>query len=200
LLQLLHQYRTATLVSAGVYTLSGFLRGQRGTASTGHSASDRFIVLASGGLRFIPLQQGDLGRLRFYKAASAGQKLSAVTSQSLTPAGITLKPFAPVNARANRNASDTVLTWTRQTRLSTRIVGTLGISTPLGEAAEAYEVEIYTAGHATLKRTLTSSTPTVTYTGAQQIADFGSAPASLAIKVYQISATVGRGTPLTVTI
>ena len=194
------QYRTATLVSAGVYTLSGFLRGQRGTASTGHSVSERFILLASGGLRFVPLQAGDLGRLRYYKAASAGQKLSAVTSQSLTPAGITLKPFAPVGARANRDTSDTVLTWIRQTRLSTRIVGTLGISSPLGEAAESYEVEIYTAGHAALLRTLTSSTPTATYTSAQQVTDFGSAPTSIAIKVYQISATVGRGTPLTTTV
>jgi len=193
------QYRTATLVSAGVYALSGFLRGQR-TTPTSHIAAERFVLLGAGGLRFIPLQQGDLGRLRYYKAASAGQKLSAVTSQSLTPAGITLKPFAPVNARANRNAADTVLTWTRQTRLSTRIVGTLGISTPLGEAVEAYEVEIYTAGHTALLRTLTSSTPAVTYASAQQIADFGSAPASIAIKVYQISATVGRGTPLTTTV
>jgi hypothetical protein len=193
------QYRTATLVSAGVYTLSGFLRGQRATP-TSHIAAERFVLLAAGGLRFIPLQQGDLGRVRYYKAASAGQRLSAVTSQSITPAGITLKPFAPVNARANRNAADTVLTWTRQTRLSTRIVGTLGISSPLGEAAEAYEVEIYTAGHAALLRTLTSSTPTATYTSAQQVTDFGSAPTSIAIKVYQISATVGRGTPLTTTV
>ena len=194
------QYRTATLMSAGVYTLSGFLRGQRGTDSTGHGASDRFIVLASGGLRFVPLQQGDLGRLRYYKAASAGQRLSAVTSQSLTPAGITLKPFAPVDARANRDTADTVLTWIRQTRLSTRIVGTLGISSPLGETAEAYEVEIYSAGHAALLRTLTSGTPSVTYTSAQQVTDFGSAPASLAVKIYQISATVGRGTPLITTV
>ena len=194
------QYRTATLVSAGVYTLSGFLRGQRGTDSTGHGASDRFIVLASGGLRFVPLQAGDLGRLRYYKAASAGQKLSAVTSQSLTPAGITLKPFAPVDARANRDAADTVLTWVRQTRLSTRIVGTLGISSPLGEAAEAYEVEIYTAGHAALLRTLTSATPSVTYTNAQQVADFGAGQSAIAVKIYQISATVGRGTPLTTTV
>ena len=194
------QYRTATLMSAGVYTLSGFLRGQRGTDSTGHGASDRFIVLASGGLRFVPLQQGDLGRLRYYKAASAGQRLSAVTSQSLTPAGITLKPFAPVDARANRDTADTVLTWIRQTRLSTRIVGTLGISSPLGEAAEAYEVEIYTAGHAALLRTLTSATPSVTYTSAQQLTDFGSGQSVIAVKIYQISATVGRGTPLITTV
>lgn len=194
------QYRTATLVSAGVYTLSGFLRGQRGTASTGHAASERFVALASGGLRFVPLQQGDLGRLRYYKAASAGQRLSAVTSQSLTPAGITLKPFAPVDCRANRDTADTVLTWIRQTRLSTRIVGTLGISSPLGEAAESYEVEIYTAGHAALLRTLTSATPSVTYTSAQQVTDFGAGQSAIAVKIYQISATVGRGTPLITTV
>ena len=74
------------------------------------------------------------------------------------------------------------------------------VTQPLGEAAEAYEVEIYTAGHATLKRTMTSATPSVTYTSAMQVADFGSNQAALAVKIYQISATVGRGAPLAVTV
>ena len=196
------QYRTATLVSAGVYTLSNFLRGRRGTewAQTGHVGGERFVVLGTSGLRYITLQTSDLGSARYYKAASAGQKLSAVSSQTITPAGISLECFSPVDARANRATTDTVLTWTRRTRLSTRLVGTLPISAPLGETTESYEVEVWDSGYTTLKRTLTSSTPTVTYTSAAQVTDFGSNQAVLYLKIYQLSAIVGRGYPLTVSV
>jgi len=196
------QYRVATLVSAGVYTLSGLLRGRRGTedAMTGHVAAERFVALGISGVRFLPLQSGDLARLRYYKGVSASQALSAVTAQSITPVGNTLKPFAPVHPRANRDAADTVISWTRQTRLSTRIVGALPPSIPLGETAESYEVEIWDSGYTTLKRTLASSTQAVTYTNAQQVTDFGSAQVTLYVKIYQLSATVGRGKPLTASI
>jgi hypothetical protein len=197
------QYRSALLVSAGVYTLSGLLRGRRGTgwATSIHLGSERFVALGNSGVRFIELQSSDLGRLKYYKGASASQKLSAVTSQSMTPAGIALKPFSPVGCRANRTTTDTALTWTRRTRLSTRMTGTLGINVPLGEASESYEVEVYASGaFATVKRTLNSSTPSVTYTSAQQVTDFGSNQATLYLKIYQLSATVGRGYPLTITL
>jgi len=196
------QYRTATLVSAGVYTLSGFLRGRRGTewAQTGHTSGERFVALGTSGLRFVPLQSGDLGRQRYYKAASAGQKLSAVTAQPITPTGVALECFSPVNARANRTTADTVLTWTRRTRLSTRLVGTLPINAPLGETTEAYEVEVWDSSYTTLKRTLIASTASVIYTSAQQVTDFGSTQVTLYLKIYQLSATVGRGYPLTVSI
>ena len=195
------QYRVASLVSAGVYTLSGLLRGRKGTASTGHVAAERFVALSTtAGLRFLVLQSADLARLRYFKGVSASQALSAVTAQSITPIGNTLKPFAPVDARANRATTDTVLTWVRQTRLSTRIVGTLPMSIPLGETSESYEVEVWDSGYTTLKRTLTASTPTVTYTSANQVTDFGSNQAVLYLKIYQLSATVGRGTALTVSV
>lgn len=196
------QYRSATLVSAGVYTLSGFLRGRRGTewAQTGHASGERFVALGTSGLRFVPLQSGDLGRLRYYKAASAGQKLSAVTAQPITPAGVALECFSPVNLRANRSTTDTALTWTRRTRLSTRLVGSLPINAPLGEVTEAYDVEVWDSSYTTLKRTISSNTPAATYTAADQVTDFGSTQAVLYLKIYQLSATVGRGYPLTASI
>jgi hypothetical protein len=196
------QYRSATLVSAGVYTLSGLLRGRRGTewAQTGHASGERFVALGTSGLRFVPLQSGDLGRLRYYKAASAGQKLSAVTAQPITPAGVALECFSPVNLRANRSTTDTALTWTRRTRLSTRLVGSLPINAPLGEVTEAYDVEVWDSSYTTLKRTISSNTPAATYTAADQVTDFGSTQAVLYLKIYQLSATVGRGYPLTASI
>lgn len=194
------QFRTAALVSTGIYTLSGLLRGRRGTewAQTGHAAAERFVLLAASGMRFLELESAALGRLRYYKAATAGQRLSSAVAETITPAGVGLECFSPVDLRADRTTSDTVLTWKRRTRLSTRLVGPLPIYAPLGEASEAYEVDIYADGtYATLKRTLSASSATVTYTSAQQTADFGSGQSVLYCKVYQLSGNVGRGYPLT---
>jgi hypothetical protein len=62
---------------------------------------------------------------------------------------------------------------------------------PLGEDSEAYEVNVMNG--AAVVRTLTSSTPTVTYTATQQTADFGAPQSSYTVRVYQISASYGRG-------
>jgi hypothetical protein len=198
------QYRTATLVSAGVYTLSGFLRGRRGTewAMTVHTTGENFCVLGVAGMMLVPLQSADLGKLWYYKAASAGQALSAVTAKTITPTGVLLKPFAPTNCRVNRVTTDTAITWTRRTRLAPRFVGTLGINTPLGETTEAYEVEVYSSNtFITLRRTITGlTTPAATYTSAQQVTDFGANQSVLYLRIYQLSATVGRGYSLQVTI
>lgn len=195
----------ATLVSPGVYTLSGLLRGRRGTdwASTGHVAAERFVELtpAGDGIRFLPLNAVDLGSLRYYKAASAGQLLSAVTAETITPAGITLKPFSPVNARVDREAVDHIITWSRRTRLSTRLVGSLPIYAPLGEASEAYEVEIFassahaTAGTPVLRTISAAGAATCTYTSAQRTTD-GTGSSVVYMRIYQLSAAVGRGYPL----
>lgn len=197
------QYRTATLVSTGIYTLSGLLRGRRGTewAVSTHADEDVFVALSTSGLRFIPLQTSDLGHAFYYKAPSAGQRLSSVDAQTLTPMGVGLECFSPVDARANRVSTDTVITWIRRTRLSTSLVGATAISAPLGEDTEAYEVDVYSSsGFATVLRTITATSATCTYTLAQQTTDFGSGQSTLYVKIYQMSALTGRGYALTATI
>jgi hypothetical protein len=196
------QFRDATLLSTGVYQLGGLLRGRRGTewAMTGHAASERFVQLSLTGMRFIELQTSELGKLRYYKAASAGQRLSSVTAKSITPLGVGLEPFSPVDARVDRTAADHVVSWRRRTRLSGRITGPLAWSHPLGEATESYEVEIFsslanaTAGTPVL-RTVTATASNFTYTSAQRATD-GTGSAVVYLRVYQLSATVGRGYPL----
>ena len=194
------QFVTATLGGTGIYTLSGLLRGRRGTewAISTHAASETVVLLSTSGLRFIPLQTGELGRLRYFKPVTQGQRIATVTAQTFTPMGIALKPFAPINLRANRASTDTVLTWERRTRYSYRITGPLVWSCPLGETSESYVVEIYSSNtYTTLKRTLTATTNNVTYTLAQQTTDFGSGQSVLYAKVYQVSSLIGRGYALT---
>ena len=72
---------------------------------------------------------------------------------------------------------------------------------PLAEELEAYEVEILDG--ATVKRVLSTTTTSAVYTAAQQTADWG-APLgpgdTLDIRIFQLSALVGRGAPKTVTL
>ncbi len=72
---------------------------------------------------------------------------------------------------------------------------------PLAEESEAYEVE--TRDGSTVKRTLTTTATSVLYTAAQQTADWG-APLgpgqSLTIRIFQLSALIGRGAGRSVTL
>ena len=75
------------------------------------------------------------------------------------------------------------------------------LEVPLDEEMEAYEVDILDG--ATVLRTLSASSPIVTYSGAQQIADWGTLlayPNTLDVVIYQISASYGRGAPHAVTL
>ena len=63
---------------------------------------------------------------------------------------------------------------------------------PLGEDEERYEIDILDGP--AVKRTLTATTPAATYTAAEQTADFGAPQSSISLRLYQLSATRGRGT------
>jgi hypothetical protein len=102
-----------------------------------------------------------------------------------------LKPLSPVHVRGARSGGDLLLTWVRRTRTGGDSWD--GIDVPLGETEERYEIDILDG--TTLKRTLTAATPTATYTAAQQTTDFGTPQPSISLRIYQISATRGRGTP-----
>jgi hypothetical protein len=194
------QFLTADLVDTGIYTLSGFLRGSRGTewATTGHVADETFVLLRPSGMRRLEMDTSAIGANRYYRAVTIGLQLSGARTDRFQNMAIGLKPFSPFAVRAARNPSthDIALTWQRRTRLAVRTIGPMGISVPLGEEAEAYAVDVYSDGtYTTLKRTLTVSTPTVTYTSAQQVADFGTNQSTVYLHVHQLSAVVGRGYP-----
>ena len=69
------------------------------------------------------------------------------------------------------------------------------------EEVEAYEVEILEG--ASIKRTLTTSAASAVYTAAHQTTDWG-APLgpgdTLDIRIYQLSALIGRGAVKTITL
>ncbi len=192
--ELIH-FRTATLLSAGNYRLSGLLRGRRGTdgyVST-HAAAERFALLAIPGTLRVGNALAETGIPLYYKAVSNGTTIAVTAYQTLTNAAKGLLPLSPVHVGGGKQSNDDfIITWVRRTRLDGGWRPL--VDAPLGESSEEYRVYIYDG--ATLKRILTVYAETATYTAAQQTTDFGApvAAGALTIEVCQMSASVGLGT------
>lgn len=188
-------FRSAVLNSDGTYTVSGFLRGQRGSeyAIGTHAPNERFVLVDPTSFVRVSGVTADLGMPRLYKAVTSGSTLAKTTAQSFTNAGAGLKPYAPVHVGGGRDADGNVLIqWVRRSRISGEWRNNVDV--PIGEEAERYEVEIWTADRSTLKRTISGLTsPAATYSAAEQAAD-GIAPGTgISVSVYQLSSIVGRG-------
>lgn len=195
--------RTCSLQPDGSYLLTDMLRGRFGTehAVGLHVVGDRIILLNSA-LQFSNSNLNAIGTEALYRGITSGQTLDSGGDLTFTYRGVNLECLSPVYLNGNRHpsTSDWTLTWVRRTRIGGEWRDLVDV--PLGEASEAYEVEIYSNNtYSTIKRTLTGlATATCSYTSAQQVTDFGANQATLYIKVYQLSANVGRGYPLTSTI
>jgi hypothetical protein len=117
---------------------------------------------------------------------------TAVNTVTKTTRGRAEKPYAPAQVAGTRDGGDNLtITWVRRTRIGGEWLGGTG-TVPVSEASEAYEVEVLNGS--SVVRTITGLTsPTTTYSAANQTTDFGAPQSSVSIRVYQISAAVGRG-------
>lgn len=186
--------RTVTSLGSNEYLLQDFLRGQRGTEwATGlHEALDTLVLLDQDALGFLSLNASSIGVENLYRAITIGDTLDSDTDLPFTYQGINLECLAPVHVTGYGNSTlDFIITWIPQSRFA---YWRDYVDSPNGEASESYEVDIYTDGtYTTVARTLTASTPTVTYTVAQQLTDFGDYQATIYGEIYMLSATTGRG-------
>jgi len=200
------QFANAVLNQDGSYTLSTLLRGRRGTewATASHAIGERVVVLSDTTMLKTPLADSELNAERFYRAVTVGGVLAEGTQKSLTFLGRSLMPYAPVHVTGALAGSpaDWSIAWVRRSRLGGAWKD--GADIPLGEESENYDVEIMNG--ATVVRTITS-VPTVggsvvtpgsrqaTYSAADQVTDFGVEQATLTVRIYQLSTSVGRGFP-----
>lgn len=188
------QFQTATLVSAGTYQLSNLLRGRFGTeyAVGTHTAGDRFVLLDSARIKFLEAVNTDYNRTYYFRVVPLGQTLDTAQAYTFQYTFNTLRPYAPVNIRGSRasgTGSDLTITWVRRARINAGWQDSVDV--PLDETTESYEIDIMNGS--TVVRTLTSTTPTVLYSAAQQTTDWGSPPATYTVNIYQLSSRVGRG-------
>jgi hypothetical protein len=192
------RFTNATLNADGSYTISGFWRGDKGTErATGlHVAGDSFVLLDDPDGAFIGMPTELIGVPRYYRGITNAADIDTDDNLILSYAGVNLECLSPVHAAGVRSAGDLAISWKRRTRVGGSWRD--NVDATLGEASEAYEIDVMDG--ATVKRTITATTQTATYTSAQQVTDFGSAQSSILVRIYQISAVVGRGYPLEVTL
>jgi len=189
------QAREAIFVSDGVYELRGLLRGQFGSdaAMSGVTpAGSRIVVLDD---RLAPLDTEGLARGADIALSAAAEGLTPVSDSAthLTALwlGRGLRPFSPVHLRVKRESEGVQISWRRRSRIDGEDWAAVDI--PLGEADEAYEVDVLDSG--SVEATLIANSPSVLLTAAEETAIFGGPVQSIHVLVYQISQAYGRGAP-----
>lgn len=197
------QFVNAELIDVGRYRLHRLLRGQLGSEEqigSPSSAGNRVVVLDQDTLSILDLKMSELGQDKIYRWGSASLPVgnSRYRQASLTFQGIGLKPYAPTHLKAVKDwgTNHIALSWIRRTRFNGDNWDTASV--PLNEESEAYEVDIMDGG--TVVRTIEVTSPNVTYTSSQQTADFGAPISTIKFRVYQMSATFGRGSRAEATI
>ncbi|GHE05464.1 gene transfer agent (GTA) protein [Defluviimonas sp. 20V17] len=199
------QAGSAELVSAGRYRLTRLLRGQRGTefAIGNPVRTGARVVVVDSALTALPIAAGDVGSPWNWRVGPAQRPVSDASyrAAAFTPSGIGLRPFSVGHIaqpwRTAGTPGDLTLSWVRRSR-ALAADSWAAVEVPLAEEAEAYAVEILDG--ASVKRTLTVATTSALYTAAQQTTDWGAALGpgdTLAIRIFQISQSFGRGTPQT---
>lgn len=189
------QFSKAELIDVNTYNLSGLLRGQGGTETAMRSslaAGARFVLLNEA-LSQVSLNEGDRERDFYWRYGPRAYSFEHETyvTQVKSFAGIGARPLSPVHLKARRlQNQDIDISWIRRTRLAGDSWS--GVEVPLGEDTEVYEIDVLREG--VVKRTLISNETGATYTISEQLADFGTPSlGDLAIRVFQVSQTFGRG-------
>jgi hypothetical protein len=209
------QFKTVTIVSGQRITLSGLLRGRRGTDvfSTGHAIGETCILLETASVESTQLSIGNIGSSLFYKAPTNGTILEDAESQQFASNGNDLKPYAPVKVEASIDMSDDItITWIRRTRIGGELKNSDGVTpidVPLSETQELYDLEFLDGvGGAVLSNIteldLTSETATISLINLNNelTSDITGAGDDITVRVYQKSGNtqIGRGFAREVTI
>jgi hypothetical protein len=196
------QFGGARLVGPATYELSDLLRAQGGTdgAMPPALAPGAAFVMLGPGVATVDLTADQTALPFQWRVGAAGKDLGGANFTEATYAfkGIANRPLSPVHVRGRRLANgDLAIGWVRRTRAGGDSWSVPEV--PLAETAERYEIDIL-GGAGVVKRTLSVSVPAAAYTAADQTADFGSPQPGISLRIYQMSAVGGRGTPRAATL
>jgi hypothetical protein len=191
----LMQYQVATDNGDDTWTLSGLLRGRKGTDvfMDNHLQSEPFVVIDPNKMYKVTDDLSNIGRTFEYGAVTLNATDASAPKSNWTQTGGLITPLSPVDLVAERQANDDLaLSWVRRARLNAEWLDNIDV--PLDEPTEEYDVELYSGG--TLLRTVrVIGANSYTYTLADQTTDFGQRVGNFNMTVYQISSRIGRGQP-----
>ncbi len=171
-------YADLAVTSANHFNLTYLRRGQRGSSPAAHSSGATFVRLDDGIFKFA-YPDNNVGATFYVKFVSfnlygrASQQLSAVTAYTI---GLAVSASIPSTSTGLALATGGS-TWTG---------ATINLICTASTLATSYQFKIYNGAGTTLIRTITSSTPSASYTSIMATAD-GIA------RSYQVSVTAVSG-------
>ncbi|MFM9974324.1 MAG: glycoside hydrolase/phage tail family protein [Beijerinckiaceae bacterium] len=186
-------YRSATLIAARRWRLSGFIRGVAGSesfASVAKPAGTQIVIL-DGTVSELASGTEWLNRRTFYRLSPEGRDHAdaLATAFEATADSSSLRPLSPQHPRGRRTPAGVQLSWIRRTRFGGDNWELTEI--PLNEESEAYLVEVLSGQ--TIKRSFTVGSPALLYPAALEVSDFGTPQIRIRLRIRQISAAVGPG-------
>jgi hypothetical protein len=199
------QFKTASgiyNIHGFTYRLTGLRRGLYGTERfmATHGSGEYFVKLDSlVGIDFVGAQTAAIGASYNYRIKNSSGALGTATAY--VTGGLALECFAPQGPFGGFNGDgDCILTWRRGDRYEfAQADFPDGVDVAMSELTEAYEVDVIHPSTYAVVRTLTSATPTVSYTAAQRSTDVYPA-GPITFDIYQLSGVVGRGIVKRVTV
>jgi hypothetical protein len=163
----------------GLWELSYFLRGRKGTATAAHAIGTPFVLLERSALTLIPASLTDLGRTLTFRATSVGTSPADGTVVSMLFAGRTQIEREPGYVMARRDGTDAIVSWQGVARLGS------GANVAHGARFDGYRV---TFEDGDTSNTVVVNTDAQTVT--QDVSGLGS---PLSISVQQLNALTGAG-------
>ena len=184
------QFANAELTGERRYRISGLLRGQGGTWPAGAPGGSVCVVLDEA-LSVLPLLEHEFGSAVEVRAVVAGLGADHAQAGVLDVIGEQrdLWPLAPVHVRARRAGGWVMVSWVRCTRVGGD--DWRAAEVPLGEAAEAYRLEILLDEAVVLG--VETSEPQWSISEADLAALLGGMPEALELRLAQISTRTGPG-------
>lgn len=188
--------KNAVLESAGVWRLSGLLRGLANSELNVAAVADPGARIVKLDTAIVPLTEAlrDVGQTVTWRIGPDGVDHADPRMVELTQpvTSLALQPLPPVHVRARRDSTGIALRWIRQTRGEGDNWELAEV--PLSESSEIYEIEIRN-GAGNVMRTLNASQPSIVYAAADELTDFGAMQSALDVAIYQMSNAAGRGVP-----
>tara|TARA_R100000306_G_scaffold57395_1_gene55532 strand:- start:3425 stop:7234 length:3810 start_codon:yes stop_codon:yes gene_type:complete len=180
-------FETASLDLDGAWRLTGLLRGLGGSLAPGASAGASVVTL-DGALGMLPVTDAERDAALSVVAVPQGARRSDGRARQLQAVyqGRDLRPLSPVHLKLTQTEAELTLDWIRRTRIGG--YRWQGVDVPLGEAWEAYEVELRDLNGAVIARWSTASP--------QLVLSLSELPADLSgcsFSVRQVSERYGAG-------
>ena len=190
------QFQTATLIGVNSYRLTGLLRAQAGTAEEmlATRPAGEYFILLNGAVVQADVASDVAALPSTWRIGPQGLDHGhpAYRQMELASALRSLRPLAPVHARARRETMGVTISWLRQTRSDGDSWEYAEV--PLAETIESYKADILNGS--AIVRSFNTTTPQIFYADGDMTIDFGAVQSSLTFRVAQISAATGIGTTL----